>query len=56
MEVVESVKKLIQELIVPELDAIKVERAEIRNSLVSINKRLDNLNVFLAEQHRKNKP
>jgi uncharacterized coiled-coil DUF342 family protein len=53
MEIIESVKKLIQEMIVPELNVIKAENGEIKATLVLTNKRLDNINVHLADQSRR---
>jgi chromosome segregation ATPase len=53
MEIIESVKKLIQEMIVPELDVIKAENGEIKATLVLTNKRLDDINVHLADQSRR---
>jgi chromosome segregation ATPase len=53
MEIVESMKKVIQEMIVPELDMIRAENAEIKATLLITNKRLDDINLHLADQSRR---
>jgi rRNA-processing protein FCF1 len=44
MEILEAVKKAIQEFIVPELEAIRNENKEIKARLELTNKRLDDVN------------
>jgi len=51
--VVENVKKLIQELILPEIGIIKDEYLEIKSILLLTNKRIDDINTHLADQSRR---
>ena len=53
MEIAETIKKIIQELIVPELETIKAENNEIKTTLELTNKRLDDLNGHLIDQSRR---
>ena len=53
MEITESVKKVLQEVIVPELGKIKEENHEILAILKLTNKRLDDVNAHLADQSRR---
>jgi uncharacterized coiled-coil DUF342 family protein len=53
MEIAETVKKVIQELIVPELNIIKAENREIRAILGLTNKRLDDMSGHLIDQSRR---
>ena len=47
------VRTALQEMIVPELNSIKKENAEIKTSLGLINKRLDDINNHLIDQSRR---
>ena len=53
MDITNIVKTALQEMIVPELNSIKKENAEIKTSLVLINKRLDDVNSHLVDQSRR---
>jgi len=53
MDIKEAVRIAIKELMIPELDKIKEENKEIKTTLVLTNKRLDDLNVHLADQSRR---
>ena len=53
MDITNIVKTALQEMIVPELNSIKKENAEIKTSLVLINKRLDDMNSHLVDQSRR---
>jgi uncharacterized coiled-coil DUF342 family protein len=60
MDIVENIKKTIQDLILPELEIIKGENREIKTTLELTNKRLDDtnkriddINIHLVEQSRR---
>jgi len=53
MEFMESIRAAFKELILPELDRIKEENREIRAILEVTNKRLDDVNIHLADQSRR---
>ena len=53
MEIAESVKKILQEVIVPELGKIKEENHKIVAMLELTNKRLDDVNTHLSDQSRR---
>lgn len=53
MEIPESIKKLFQEMIVPELGKIHEENQKIVAILEITNKRLDDVNQHLADQSRR---
>ncbi|MEW6418065.1 MAG: hypothetical protein AB1480_08090 [Nitrospirota bacterium] len=53
MEIADTIKKVIQEIIVPELDLIRAENAEIKATLQITNKRLDDINLHLADLSRR---
>ena len=53
MEVMDSLRAALKELILPELDRIKQENAEINAKLELTNKRLDDINLHLADQSRR---
>ena len=60
MEIGESIKKVIQELILPELAIIKGEYKEIKlvlgavnTRIDDVNKRLDDVNAHLVDQSRR---
>jgi molybdopterin converting factor small subunit len=53
MEIMESIRAALKELIVPELDKIKEGNREIRAILEVTNKRLDDVNTHLADQSRR---
>jgi len=49
----ESIRAAFKELIVPELDRIKEENGQIKAILEVTNKRLDDVNIHLADQSRR---
>lgn len=53
MDVIEGVRAAIKEMMLPELDRIREENKEIKATLVMINKRLDDVNLHLADQSRR---
>ncbi|MFH1966131.1 MAG: hypothetical protein ABIJ42_11435 [Acidobacteriota bacterium] len=53
MELMESIRAAFKELIVPELDRIKEENGQIKAILEVTNKRLDDINIHLADQSRR---
>lgn len=53
MEITETIRNALKDLIVPELDRIKEESREIKTFLSLTNKRLDDVNVHLADQSRR---
>ena len=53
MDITNIVKTALQEMIVPELNSIKKENAEIKTTLGFINKRLDDVNSHLVDQSRR---
>ena len=53
MDIKEAVGSVLKELIVPELNKIKEENREIKTTLVLTNKRLDDINLHLADQSRR---
>ncbi|MFH0775252.1 MAG: hypothetical protein V2A53_07185 [bacterium] len=60
MEIAESIKKVIQELILPEFGRMKAENEEIKSILQLINKRIDDtnkriddINTHLVDQSRR---
>ena len=53
MDIKEVMGNVLKELIVPELDKIKEENKEIKATLVLTNKRLDDINLHLADQSRR---
>ncbi len=53
MEIAETVKKVLQEIIVPELDSIRAENSEIKTMLEITNKRLDDINLHLTDLSRR---
>ncbi|MCF8082728.1 MAG: hypothetical protein K9M96_06520 [Deltaproteobacteria bacterium] len=53
MEIAESVKKILQEMVVPELGKIREENKKILAVLEVTNKRLDDVNTQLADQSRR---
>jgi len=53
MDIKEAVGSVLKELIVPELNKIKEENKEIKTTLVLTNKRLDDINLHLADQSRR---
>ncbi len=53
MEMSEAIKKVLQEVIVPELNEIKAEYNEIKTILQFTNKRLDDINAQLIDQSRR---
>jgi chromosome segregation ATPase len=53
MDIKEAVGSVLKELIVPELNKIKEENKEVKTILVLTNKRLDDINLHLADQSRR---
>ncbi len=53
MDVIEGVRAAIKEMMLPELDRIREENKEIKATLVMINKRLDDVNLHMADQSRR---
>ena len=53
MDIKKAVGSVLKELIVPELNKIKDENKEIKTILVLTNKRLDDINLHLADQSRR---
>ncbi len=53
MEIKETVQKLLQEMIVPDLARIKEENGKILVLLDLTNKRLDDVNTHLVDQSRR---
>jgi hypothetical protein len=53
MEIKEAISSVLKDLIVPELDRIKEENREIKTLLSMTNKRLDDVNLHLADQSRR---
>ncbi|MEW5767948.1 MAG: hypothetical protein AB1797_10040 [bacterium] len=53
MDIGETIKKVIQELILPELQIIKSEDEQIKTALTLINKRQDDMNAHLVDQSRR---
>jgi len=53
MEIAESIKKVIQELILPEFGRMKAENEEIKSLLQLTNKRIDDINTHLVDQSRR---
>ena len=50
MEIKETVKKLLQEMVVPDLSSIRDENSKILAVLEITNKRLDDVNTHLSDQ------
>ena len=50
---VENIKKVVQELILPELGIIKAENQEIKTILQFINQRVNDTNIQLVDQSRR---
>ena len=53
MEITERVRKIFQEMIVPELGRIREENQKIAAILEVTNKRLEDMNTHLADQSRR---
>ena len=53
MDMMETLKKALQEMVVPELEQIRAENAEIKVTLQLTNKRLDDINLQLADHSRR---
>jgi predicted phage tail protein len=53
MEIADAVRKIFQDMIVPELDKIREENQKIVAILELTNKRLDDVNTHLADQSRR---
>ncbi len=53
MDISETVQKVLQEVVVPDLDKIKDENSKIPAILELTNKRLDDVNTHLADQSRR---
>lgn len=48
-----ALRKFFQEVVVPELEQIRAENAEVKTALQLTNKRLDDLNAHLVDQSRR---
>ena len=53
MDISETVQKILQEVVVPDLGKIKDENSKILAILELTNKRLDDVNTHLADQSRR---
>jgi hypothetical protein len=53
MEIAEIIRNALKDLIVPELDRIREESREVKALLTLTNKRLDDVNLHLADQSRR---
>ena len=53
MEIADAVRKIFQDMIVPELGKIREENQKIVAILELTNKRLDDVNIHLADQSRR---
>ena len=53
MDIIEGVRVAIKEMLLPELDRIREENKEDKATLVMINKRMDDINLHLADQSRR---
>ncbi len=53
MDIKEVVGSVLKDLIVPELDKIKEDNKEIKAILLLTNKRIDDINLHLADQSRR---
>jgi predicted nuclease with TOPRIM domain len=53
MESKEAMRAAVQELIVPELDHIRRDQAEMKAQLTAVHKRLDDVNAHLVDQSRR---
>lgn len=53
MDIMEAVRTAIKELILPDLTRIREENQEIKTILTLTNKRLDDVNLHLADQSRR---
>ncbi len=53
MDVAEKAKKIIQDIVLPELGEIKAENREIKTILELTNKRLDDISAHLVDQSRR---
>ena len=53
MEIVEKAKKIIQDIVLPELEVIKGENKDIKTILELTNKRLDDITAHLVDQSRR---
>ena len=53
MDIGETIRKAIQDFILPELEAIRAENKEIKTTLEITNKMLDDINIHLADQSRR---
>ena len=53
MSMKEAVLAALKELVLPELQVLRLDQGEIKATLVLTNKRLDDLNLHLADQSRR---
>ncbi|PIP40161.1 hypothetical protein CO110_00875 [Candidatus Desantisbacteria bacterium CG_4_9_14_3_um_filter_40_11] len=51
--IIEKTKKIIQDIVLPELEVIKGENRDIKTILELTNKRLDDINSHLVDQSRR---
>ncbi|AEH45571.1 paREP15, putative coiled-coil protein [Thermodesulfatator indicus DSM 15286] len=53
MDIKEAVRSVFKEFMLPELEGIKQEQREIRTAIELISRRLDDVNIHLADQSRR---
>ena len=53
MDILENIKKVVQEMILPEIGTIKDEYKEIKTILQRTDKRIDDMNIHLVDQSRR---
>ena len=53
MEIKEALRSVFQEMILPEFDQIKNEQQKLVKKIVSVDKRLDDINAHLIDQSRR---
>ena len=53
MDIMEPIRAALKELVLPEIDKIKEDNVQIKTALELTNKRLDDINIHLADQSRR---
>ncbi|MFH1898405.1 MAG: hypothetical protein ABH886_09270 [Candidatus Desantisbacteria bacterium] len=53
MDMIEPLKKLLQDMVLPDLGTIKSENKEIKIALLSMNNRMNDINTHLVDQSRR---
>ena len=53
MDIMETFRAAFKELVLPEIDKIKEDNVQIKTALELTNKRLDDINIHLADQSRR---